>query len=135
MLTYKQLQAERNALHAENIMLKDEVLLARKLFRLAQNDDIFFSSWNTETSTWDEQLHLAINCNDCFAPAADAENLSYADLDKYIEVVNRYRKYGAVAWCAAKRNMKLWRWDNMENDPQYQEALAFCKQLLGEEHV
>ena len=90
-------------------VLEVELETARKIFWLLREDEIFLSSYNHEKDDWDDGAYPAINCNDLFVPGADAEKLDAEDLDKYIEVIKKYGDVGAAAWCAAKRNAKLWR--------------------------
>lgn len=110
------------------IGLRDELTLARKLFRLAAEDHIFFSTYNEAKQTWDEESYPCINCNDVFVPGADAEPLPEEDIDAYAEVATRWPLAGSSAWCAWKRNAKPWRhistgaWKK-----EYDEALAYLE--------
>ena len=57
-----------------------ELELARKLFWLAKNDFIIFSSYNREIDDWDDGTYPAVNCNDIFVPGADSEPLDLEDV-------------------------------------------------------
>lgn len=110
-----------------------ELETARKIFWLLLHDHIFFGGWNPDKNDWDDGAYPAINCNDLFIPGADAESLSAEDLDLYIEVVKRYPDHGSAAWCAVKRNAKLWRQPRSDSDwlRGYEDAVAGVKAFMG----
>ena len=112
--------------------LTAELEVARKLFWLLRQDQIFLSSYNEDKHDWDGGAYPAINCSDVFVPAADAENLQAEDLDAYIEVVNRWPRAGPLAWCAVKRSANPWR-DSGSPEwwAEYREAVAEIPAMLG----
>lgn len=89
--------------------LEKELDLARKLHWLAANDHIFFGTYNHKINDWDDNPHPAINCNDIFVPAADAECLNEEDVELYFLLCKEFGQKAEAAWCAAKRNVKPWR--------------------------
>lgn len=114
-------------------VLTCELETARKIFWLLANDYIFLSSFNDWTGTWDEGAYPAINCNDAFVPGADSEALRADDLDLFIKAMKKYPDCGALAWCAARANAKLWR---TPKDPvwldKYNNAVADITAMIKE---
>jgi hypothetical protein len=112
--------------------LTAELEVARKLFWLMRQDQIFMSSYNEDKSDWDDGAYPVINCNDVFVPGADAEGLNAEDLDAYIETVKRWPLAGPIAWCAVKRAENPWReGGSPEWWAEYREAVSEIPALLG----
>jgi hypothetical protein len=112
--------------------LTAELEVARKLFWLLRQDQIFLSAYDQDKRDWDNGAYPTINCSDVFVPAADAENLQAEDLDAYIEVVKRWPRAGPSAWCAVKRSTNPWRESGSpEWWAEYHEAVAGIPALLG----
>lgn len=119
--------------------LKAENERFRKIFWLASKDEMFFSSYNGKD--WDDNWHLALNCNDFFYAAADAESIPEDEhldetLDTLIELVKRFDGYGPLAWISLKRNMDPpdWHWQhpdlnvNKERKELYEKAKEWLKE-------
>lgn len=91
------------------------------------------TEWRSEDKgDRDGGAYPAINCNDVFVPGADAESLKAEDLDCFIEAVKRFPLAGAAAWCAVKRNAKLWR--KYSRDAwldEYEEALKEIPKIIA----
>jgi hypothetical protein len=51
---------------------------------------------------------LLINCNDFFAPAADAEEVSFEELPELLDAVNSHET--AMQWVAKKRGIECKHW-------------------------
>lgn len=117
--------------------LEVELETARKLFWLLRQDQIFLSSYNEHKKDWDDGAYPAINCNDVFVPAADAEGLAIEDLDLYIEAVKQWPIAGPAAWCAVKRSAMPWRRGdrNSEFEREYDAAVAGISEMLGTNRV
>jgi hypothetical protein len=111
--------------------LTAELEVARKLFWLMRQDQIFLSSYNEDKKDWDGGAYPVINCNDVFVPGADAEGLNAEDLDAYIEVVKRWPVAGPLAWCAVMRSANPWRESgSQEWWKEYHEAVAKIPEIL-----
>jgi len=89
----------------------------RKLFWLAREDLIFFSSYNEEIEDWDDDWHPCLNVNDFFAPAADAERIPDKDIDRHldtlIELGKRFGYMGHLAWTSMRRK-EMGPWKGLE---------------------
>jgi len=87
-------------LRAENARL-------RKLFYLAAQDVIWFSTYDEDTQTWPdcgEFFTPVVNVNDTFAYAtADAERVTDAQIDNLIAVHKQFGGAGVIAWAASVR--------------------------------
>jgi hypothetical protein len=109
----------------------------RKIFWLAAQDELFFSQWNDKLKNWDNEWHPAINCNDFFYAAADAEGIPEDEhldktLDLLIELYNKFSHCGPLAWISLRRNNldpPDWRRDRMkeEDKKMYNEAKEWLK--------
>jgi hypothetical protein len=120
-----------NNMSTLNVM-ECELELARKIFWLLRNDQIFLTSYNDDKNDWDDGAYPAINCNDIFVPGADAEGLNLEDLDDYINVVKKWPNAGSQAWCAVKRSAKPWRvGGNKEWMIEYENAVAGIPEMLS----
>ena len=111
-----------------------ELELARKLFWLVAHDLIFFSNYNEDIKNWDDGNYPIINCNDIFIAGADCEPLLLEEIDKYLEICQKYPKlYPEYLWCIAKRSEKPWRKSTVLTSSEH-EALQFICNLLGTEN-
>ena len=109
-------------------VLNCELETARKIFWLLANDHIFLCTYSEEKQDWDEGAYPAINCNDVFVPAADAEGLKAEELDIYIEACRRWPSDAAMAWVAVKRSAKPWR---LKLGPGFKEAKHGIEAMLS----
>lgn len=109
---------------------KVELETARKIFWLLAHDYIFLSSYSEESKDWDDGTYPAINCNDIFVPAADAETLSAEDLELYVRACRAYGDMAAAAWCSVKRSARPWR--QMKDDAKFDEAVAGIAAMFSE---
>lgn len=109
-------------------VLNCELETARKIFWLLAHDHIFLGTYNEEKRDWDDGAYPAINCNDVFVPAADAEGLKAEELDLYVEACRRWPGDAAMAWVAAKRNAKPWR---LTPGAEFEEAKRGIEAMLS----
>ena len=110
-------------------VLECELQVARKIFWLLAHDFIFLGTYNEAKNDWDDDgAYPAINCNDVFVPAADAEGLKAEELDAYAEACRRWPEEAAIAWCAVKRNAKPWR---LKPGPSFEEAKRGIERLIS----
>ena len=109
-------------------VLECELQTARKIFWLLAHDFIFLGTYNESKDDWDDGAYPAINCNDVFVPAADAEGLKAEELDLYVEACRRWPKDAAIAWCAVKRSAKPWR---LTPKAGFEEAKRGIEQMLA----
>lgn len=97
----QELEQQLTEVYKENVRF-------RKLFWLAMNDVIFFSSYNEAIDNWDDDWHPCLNVNDFFLPGADAEGIPDKDMDRHIdtlvELYKRFDHMGSVAWTSMRRN-------------------------------
>ena len=56
---------------------------------------------------------LLVNCNDFFAPAADAEEVEFHELGDFFNRVSTYQE--AMEWVARKRGIKCEHWRAKSN--------------------
>ena len=108
--------------------LNCELEMARKIFWLLAHDHIFLGTYHEEKQDWDDGAYPAINCNDVFVPAADAEGLKAEELDMYIEACKRWPEDAAMAWVAVKRSAKPWR---LTPGPGFDEAKRGIEAMLS----
>jgi hypothetical protein len=98
-------QQEERIKELEEAKRRLEVL--DKLFWLAAEDIVFFSSYNTAIGDWDDDWHPAVNVSDTFFYAsADAESLKDEEIDSLIQLLKQFGMDGVVAWSANKRGME-----------------------------
>lgn len=115
-----------------NVLTADEGTM-RKVLRLVEREDLFLSSYNSETDAYDDGVYPAINCGDIFVGGADAEALLEEDLDDFIAVVKQWPISGADAWVAFKRGItEVPRYYGPEGKAEYQDALDGIPKLLAE---
>jgi hypothetical protein len=104
-----------------------------KLFWLAARDALFFATWNEKSQQWDDGWHPTLNCNDFFAPAADAEGIPDENLDHHldllIELTKKFDHYGPLAWIALRRGQEPWK--GAEKYPGYIEAKKWLTERGG----
>lgn len=113
-------------------VMNSELETARKIFWLLKHDHVFLSCYNETEKTWDDGAYPAINCNDVFTAAADAEMLRAEDLDAYIEAVKRWPNAGSYAWCAVKRSAKPWTlFSDDEWTAEYEAAISGITEMLN----
>lgn len=102
-----------------------EIGRMRKLYWLAAQDTIFFSSYDEERHEWraDMEFYSPVVClNDTFAYAcADGELLPDDQIDSLIDMHKRFGHDGVVAWAAHRRGREPIA--KLQNG-KYQEALA-----------
>ena len=51
---------------------------------------------------------IFINCNDVFGPCADADDITFEEVEALYKEMIKYPKSGAVRWICFKRNIKPW---------------------------
>lgn len=74
------------------------------------HDYVFFCSYNDAKQDWDDGAHPAINCNDIFYPAADAEALRPEEVEAYVQLCREFKDDAAPAWVSVVRHdAKPWR--------------------------
>lgn len=92
------------------------------------------SHWNDELpESQKDNFSMAVNCNDTFIPAADAEGLNYKELEDLYDHVKKDPVYGADVWVMKKRGMLpmkgiydtiqrqgIWDLDEMDLEDNYQ---------------
>jgi hypothetical protein len=119
------------SLEQENERLRKENDRLKKLYRLAAEDYIFFSTWSEECKTWLDSPHYTpvVFLNDTFAPAADGELLTDDQLDLLIACANRFGQQGVIAWAAHRRGVEPMETERPE---EYYEARKFILDFLLE---
>lgn len=115
-----------------NVLEVQELERARKIFWLVANDKIFFSAYNNSKKDCDDGAYPAINCNDVFVAAADAESLNINELDAFIEVVKKFPNYGEYAWVSYKRSgARPWRQPSSEEfKKEFEQALIEIPKIV-----
>lgn len=87
--------------------LRARVSRADKLFRLAAEDVIFFSTYCEASETWKDSPYYApcVRLNDTFGYAtADGDELPDDQIAALIECHKRWEHDGVTAWAAHRRN-------------------------------
>lgn len=101
--------------------------ILHKLFWLAANDYVFFSSYDGENECSSKESSFpAVNCNDLFyCASADGENVEINEIDDLIEMVHRFGQIGSDAWASVKRNQEPIKYKRLETRLKFEQAKKF----------
>lgn len=84
------------------------------MLALLLDHDVVFMNTHWNEKDWPEAARqtvmLAVNCNDFFAPASDAERLPYDEIGNLYALWRDDRKMGQLKWVANQRGIECKSW-------------------------